>query len=836
MNKDLRGALIAGLMSVPLWAGAQPPAPTFHVSPQGDDAAGGSAERPFRTLVRARDAARTAGSPARIVLADGLYTADAPLAFTAEDRHLEIVAAKGASPVVSAGRRITGWTVDAKGHWHAAVPKGLRFSQFYVNGQRRQRPFLPRTGYYFVRDGVEKEFRKDREAAYLSPQDWPKGENPEMEFCMFTNWKMLRARILSYEASANRVTLDVPPMKNDFDEPSDKRWYRLDNVRSALGEPGDWYLDTAAGELTYVPCVGEKPAGCEAVAACHPHAVTVTGSEDIVFRGIVFAHGADWARAFGEFKFPQAAAFKTGTVQVEAARGIRFEDCAFLHTGATGLVLRRGSKDCAAERCEFSDLGAGGVRIGDGYDYRESDGLTSGCTVRNCLIEKGGRFEPAGVGVLICHARGSRIADNTIEDLYYSGISLGWGWSFKQTACENVIENNDIDRVGQKVLSDLGGIYTLSRQAGTVIRGNRVRNVTRARYGAFGIYHDSGSSEIVVSNNLVSGCTDCSWFVAAVSDSNRAENNLFCDAARRQLCIATSGRGSRPSRLAGNVVKWTTEGFSPLPGPASLESENNAYICDEAGLPSPRNVRGFVRCRDLEEAKDRIGFRPFPLDGWGWKRPRRFTANMPAVPAVFFPAPAPRGDAAFLEDFSKCRAGDPWPRFTNSCEGKPEMIRVVEDPSASGGKCVEFTQSLHAWRPHVYRSVSRTEGRPRISFRIRLEKGASTSFEVRDGEYHAEIPGPYVALVGGGKLRGRGGALMDLPADVWIKVGLEFEVGEEVSDHTYSIRVRLPGDEKPRVFSGIPISPRFTSVGWIGFMSDVHGGTKFRIDDFRFGP
>lgn len=41
MNKDLRGALIAGLMSIPLWAGAQPPAPTFHVSPQGDDAADG---------------------------------------------------------------------------------------------------------------------------------------------------------------------------------------------------------------------------------------------------------------------------------------------------------------------------------------------------------------------------------------------------------------------------------------------------------------------------------------------------------------------------------------------------------------------------------------------------------------------------------------------------------------------------------------------------------------------------------------------------------------------------------------------------------------------------
>lgn len=788
------------------------------------------------SLLREVAEARAKGG-GTITLAGGLYTFDAPWKLGPEDKHLVFAAAPGAVPVVSAGRRITGWTVGKDGWWRARVPKGEGFSQFYVNGQRRARPFLPRTGYYFVRDGVENHLRKERESAYLMPGDWPKGENPEMEFCLFTNWKMLRAKVLSYDAAAARVSLDVPPTNNSFDMPDATRWYRLDNVRSALGEPGDWYLDTAAGELTYVPHAGETPAACETIAARFPQAVTIEGAEDIVFRGIVFAHGADWARDFAKFQFPQAAAFKTGTVQVEASKKIRFEDCAFLHTGATGLVLARGATDCSADRCEFSDLGAGGVRIGNGYDYRPSDGLTAGCAVRNCLIEKGGRFEPAGAGVLICHACDNVIADNTIEDLYYTGISLGWGWSLgTKTACRNIIENNDIDRIGQHVLSDMGGIYTLSRQPGTVIRGNRVRDVTRARYAAFGIYHDSGSAEIVVSNNFVSGCGDSSWYVAVLSASNRVENNLFCDAKRRQLCASEIDPKGAPSRFAGNIVKWTTESFSSLPKPKSLESENNAYVCDDAGCPAEKDIRGFVRCRDLAEAKARIGFKPFPLEGWGWKRARRFTKDLPKVPDVFYPAPPPRPGVACREDFSRCQVGDPWPRFTNSCEGKPEMIRVVEDPSASAGKCIEFTQSLHAWRPHVYRDIARSEGRQRVSFRIKLEKGASTYFEVRDGQYHAEIPGPFVSLVGGGKLRGRRGALMDLPADVWICVGLEFELGEKVADHTYSIRVKLPGDEKARVFDGIPISPRFSSVGWIGFMSDVHEGQKFRIDDFRLDP
>ena len=99
----------------------------FYVSPQGDDATTGSAERPFRSLAQARDAARTAAKPVRIVLADGLYTTDEPLVFTAQDRQLEIVAEKGARPVVSAGWRVTGWTVDGKGVWHAPVPKGDPF-------------------------------------------------------------------------------------------------------------------------------------------------------------------------------------------------------------------------------------------------------------------------------------------------------------------------------------------------------------------------------------------------------------------------------------------------------------------------------------------------------------------------------------------------------------------------------------------------------------------------------------------------------------------------------------------------------------------------------------
>src|SRR6187549_3783309 len=63
------------------------PTVSIHVSPGGDDAADGSASRPFKTLVRAKRAASSANTSADVVveLADGMYRLDEPLHFRAAD-------------------------------------------------------------------------------------------------------------------------------------------------------------------------------------------------------------------------------------------------------------------------------------------------------------------------------------------------------------------------------------------------------------------------------------------------------------------------------------------------------------------------------------------------------------------------------------------------------------------------------------------------------------------------------------------------------------------------------------------------------------------------------
>ena len=107
------------------------------------------------------------------------------------------------------------------------------------------------------------------------------------------------------------------------------------------------------------------------------------------------------------------------------------------------------------------------------------------------------------VGVLSMNAYDVSICHNHIFDLFYTGVSCGWEWGYQDSVSrDNLIAFNHIHDLGHKLLSDMGGIYTLGVQPGTVIRNNLIYNVTSAHYGGWCIYPDEGSSHLLIENNV----------------------------------------------------------------------------------------------------------------------------------------------------------------------------------------------------------------------------------------------------------------------------------------------------------------------------------------------
>ena len=509
----------------------------FYVALDGEDRGSwempdpnsGTADAPFATIAGARDAVRDMkergllSGPVTVFLRGGRHEIDTPVVFRPEDSGpITYAAYPGERPVISGGRQITGWTVeerDGRTVWTTTIPEVAAgewyFKQLFVDGERRARPRLPREGFYRIED-VPGASRDDYiftpsdhfVAAAGDIGDW--SNITDVEAVVLHFWVEERMPFASYDEATRLVTSSRATRMNLKDEVEGWAKYYVENVREALGEPGDWYLDRHAGELTYVPMPGESPDGAVVVAPVADELLRFEGRPDegefvehLRFVGIGFEH-TTWDRPpDGLATYSQAANGVGGAVRMEGARYCAIEDCIISHLGGYGIEIADG---CTANRIvgnEVVDIGGGGVKLnGSVYDGPAAR-RTGNNRITDNHIARVGRVFHSAIGILSMHSFGNTISHNRIHDLYYTGISCGWVWGYANNISQNnTIEKNYIHDVGQGWLSDMGGIYMLGVQPGTVLRGNVVHDVRMWAYGGWAIYTDEGSSHMIIENNV----------------------------------------------------------------------------------------------------------------------------------------------------------------------------------------------------------------------------------------------------------------------------------------------------------------------------------------------
>lgn len=490
-----------------------------------------------------------------IHLQAGTYYLYEPLRLRPQDSGLTI---EGTDAVISGGMKITGWKRQGK-LLVADVPdfngRPVDFRQLWVNGQKAVRA---RDVSDFEQMNRIRTYDKKNHILWVPRKAVEKIlKAPYAEMVLHEMWCTSNLRIKSITPQGDsaavrfhqpeaRLQFEHPwpsPMTPDTKHPSP---FYLTNAKELLDEPGEWYHDIREHKVYYMPRAGETIR--EAIVPVVETLVEFIGTAEhpvrnITMKGIRFSH-TTWMRPSEKGHVPLQAgmylkeAYKLrpqidrpnnhkldnqgwlgradAAVELRYTEDCNFEGCRFEHLGGSGLdyvvACRRGT----TTHCTFTDIAMNGYVCGsfspEGLethlpyqptDFRE---VCTGQTVEQSLFYDVSNEDWGCVAICAGYVSGITIDHNTIHDVSYTGISLGWGWN-RDLVCmkDNKVHANLIYNYANHMY-DCAGIYTLGNQPGTLISENVVRDIATPSYVHdpnhwFYLYTDEGSSNITLRDN-----------------------------------------------------------------------------------------------------------------------------------------------------------------------------------------------------------------------------------------------------------------------------------------------------------------------------------------------
>jgi hypothetical protein len=885
---------------------------TLHVAVDGNDSWSGRLARPNAAATdgplasldgarRAVAAARAAGLPqgeaVELLFQDGHYPLTEAVLFTPADggspaAPVTYAAAAGAKPRFCSGRELSGFVVDKDGVWRLRIPEvasgAWYFEQLYVNERHAVRARTPNEAlqheYFYMLQPLKhamdprsgklgnlssRSFRAETDdIALLAGRSV--SDLHDVVMVAYHAWETSRHRLYAVEGNTGNVHT-TGNARWPFMRWQSRQRYHLENYAEALDAPGEWFL-SRDGLLSYIPLPGQTPENTTVVAPIGTAFMRFLGAAEIGqwvshihFRGLRFCHSGYTLPPEGHSS-GQAEADIDAAIRADGAEGIRFVDCELSSLGGYAFWWRDLCIHNELSRCYLHDLGAGGVKIGLPHANTDFDaeGVTRFTQVDNCIIQRGGRIHHGAIGVWIGQASDNRVTHNDIGDFIYTGVSVGWTWGYRPTVSHrNVVDFNHIHHIGQGILSDMGGVYTLGHSPGSTVSNNHIHHVYSYDYygaGSSGLYTDEGSAEILMENNLIHH-TRKSGFHQHYGRDNVLRNNIFAFGLEGQLQRSRK-ENHRSFLFCNNIIYWDNDSalFTRPTVDPGVEFRNNLYW-NSAGevnfngksfaewqalghgqgdvIADPLFVNaaaGDFRLRPDSPAT-KIGFKPFDYTRAGvygdaeWKA---LAAALRVRPFEFTDRP-PEIVVPTLHDFEDIAPGGE-PEGKVYTENRGDSILVTTERAKYGRHCLKVQDMpglQHSFNPHWYLSGHWEETTLRLSFDINLEAAMQLYVEIRDKERPYRT-GPSVQFRDGHLLvreEGQSRQLCKVPADSWLRLELETPLGLAAAQG--STLVMTGADGQKQRWHIQHVNPDWQTANWVGFVADGDVEAACWLDNVR---
>lgn len=379
-----------------------------------------------------------------------------------------------------------------------------------------------------------------------------------IEFFIHQWWAIaiLRIKKMEVHGDSTKLFFHQPESRIQSEHPWPAPWissetgnsaFYLTNALQFLDEAGEWYLDVQKQKLYYWPRNNENLATADVIAPYLETLVKVQGTIDhpvqyISFNGISFQH-TGWLRPSQQGHVPhQNGLYMTdayrlkpaGTkdkagldnqawigrpsaaVEIDFAEYTSISNCRFEHLAATGLDYHKAVHNNTVKGNLLKDIAGNGMLIGVysdeateihlPYNPKDEREVCDGMYISNNLVTDVTNEDWSCVGIGIGYSKNTVVEHNEVENVSYSAITMGWGWTPTANAMKNnKIIANKIHHYG-KHNYDCAGIYTLSPQTGSLISENEIDSIYKATYVHlpshwFYLYTDEGSSYFTVKDN-----------------------------------------------------------------------------------------------------------------------------------------------------------------------------------------------------------------------------------------------------------------------------------------------------------------------------------------------